>query len=194
MSGSPEYRCYAAAKNRCQNPNAERWAEYGGRGIEFRFVDFEAFFAEVGPRPSSRLTVDRIDVEGHYEPGNVQWATKKEQALNRRCALILEFQGRKQNLSVWSEELGIGHSTILHRLSIGWSVERALSTPVGPTAGRMLTYQGKTQRMAAWAKELGLPGYVIRQRLAKGWSIEDALGTPPLRVGQKRSTGYSTQH
>jgi hypothetical protein len=136
MSKTREWAAYSAAKNRCQNPNADRFPEYGARGIEFRFQDFDSFWAELGPRPSPKHSVDRIDVEGHYEPGNVRWATQKEQCLNRRRARILEFQGRKQNLGTWSEELGIGHNTILARLKRGWSVERALSTPARPATRR----------------------------------------------------------
>ena len=136
MRKSPEYRSYAMARNRCKNPNADRWAEYGGRGIEFRFVGFEAFFAEVGPRPSLKHSVDRMDNNGHYEPGNVRWALHKDQCRNRRSTRMLEFQGRTQSMAAWGEELGIPAGTIFRRLQLGWDVERALSTPVKKTTPR----------------------------------------------------------
>lgn len=82
---TPEYRSHMAAKSRCNNPNNNKYLLYGGRGIEFRFKDFEEFFAELGPRPIG-MTLDRIDPNGHYEKGNVRWATAKEQANNRRAA------------------------------------------------------------------------------------------------------------
>lgn len=81
---SPEYQSYKAAKSRCLNPRHEKYSYYGGRGIKFRFNSFEQFLAEVGKRPTKRHTLDRINNDGHYEPGNVQWATRAEQALNRR--------------------------------------------------------------------------------------------------------------
>lgn len=81
---SAEYNVYATMKQRCGNPNSEKWPAYGGAGIECRFRNFEHFFACVGPRPSSRHSLDRIDTFGHYEPGNVRWATPSQQQRNRR--------------------------------------------------------------------------------------------------------------
>jgi hypothetical protein len=71
------------AKYRCTNPKANGWKRYGGRGIKFLFTSFEQFFTELGPRPKGR-SLDRINNEGNYEPGNVRWATPKQQGQNRR--------------------------------------------------------------------------------------------------------------
>jgi len=79
-----EYRAFCNAKNRCENPKSERFYLYGQRGIEFRFASFEEFLAELGRRPSANHSVNRIDNDGHYELGNVEWATATEQANNRR--------------------------------------------------------------------------------------------------------------
>lgn len=81
---STEYGSYHSAKARCTNVALHNYAHYGGRGIEFRFESFEEFLAEVGPKPMKGLSIDRIDVNGHYEPGNVRWATASEQMKNRR--------------------------------------------------------------------------------------------------------------
>jgi hypothetical protein len=73
---------YLAAKYRCTNPNADNYARYGGRGIQFRFESFEQFYQELGDRPAG-MTLDRIKTDGHYEVGNVRWATKRTQNNNR---------------------------------------------------------------------------------------------------------------
>lgn len=81
---SPEYRSYTNARTRCTNPKCKDFKHYGGRGIEFRFTSFEQFFAEVGQRPAG-MTLDRIRVDGHYEPGNVRWADAREQQWNKQA-------------------------------------------------------------------------------------------------------------
>jgi len=81
----PEKALYLQARKRCRCPSRHPyWKNYGGRGIEFRFDSFEQFYSELGPRPSPLHSIDRIDVDAHYEPGNVRWATASEQATNRR--------------------------------------------------------------------------------------------------------------
>ena len=84
MSRTPEYRAYIDAKSRCNNPNAQKYSWYGARGIEFKFDSFDQFYAELGDRPDRSYSLDRIDNDGSYEAGNLRWATKAEQVINRR--------------------------------------------------------------------------------------------------------------
>lgn len=87
---TPEYEIWCSMIKRCENPNHHAYSRYGGRGIsvhpEWR-ADFAAFLRDVGSRPSPDLSLDRIDNDGNYEPGNVRWATAKQQANNRRQAM-----------------------------------------------------------------------------------------------------------
>jgi hypothetical protein len=80
---TPEFAAYIMAKDRCSNLNSQAWKNYGGRGIEFRFKSFTEFYLELGPRPNG-LTLDRINNDGHYEIGNVRWATRSQQQSNQR--------------------------------------------------------------------------------------------------------------
>jgi hypothetical protein len=84
MTRTPEGAAFRGARNRCTNPNAQAWKDYGGRGIKFLFTSFEQWFAELGPRPTPEHSVDRINNDGNYEPGNVRWATDEEQNRNQR--------------------------------------------------------------------------------------------------------------
>lgn len=84
VSKLPEYRAFHEAKRRCTDPKRKEYADYGGRGIEFRFYSFTEFFTEVGQKPTAQHSLDRKDNDGHYEKGNVRWATPKEQMNNRR--------------------------------------------------------------------------------------------------------------
>lgn len=79
----PEYKAYIQAMMRCRNPKNARYRRYGERGIEFRFASFEEFYAVLGDRPTPGHSLDRINNEGHYEAGNVRWATRIQQANNK---------------------------------------------------------------------------------------------------------------
>ncbi len=81
---TPERRIWNAMKQRCTNPKCKAYKNYGGRGIKILYQNFTEFFADVGPRPSPELAIDRIDNDGNYEPGNCKWSTMKEQNNNKR--------------------------------------------------------------------------------------------------------------
>ena len=145
MRRTPEYNAYAHAKDRCNNPNDKRYADYGGRGIDFRFNSFEEFFAEVGLRPESKTKIDRKDVNGHYEKGNLRWVDDFESAGNTRSNRHLTCNGRTQILADWARELGVKPAAILYRLNRGRTVEDALTTPF-KGKGIPTTYRSPTTK------------------------------------------------
>lgn len=126
---SATYRSWAAMIMRCENPARWQFKYYGGRGItvcaRWR-ADFAAFLADMGERPEG-CTLDRVDNDGNYEPGNCRWATLAEQARNSRRARIVEHAGEQLSVAAWSERTGIPATLIASRLRRGWSAARALS-------------------------------------------------------------------
>lgn len=98
MSASREYAIWCKMRDRCSNPENRDFPKYGGRGIEVCEAwqgSFEQFYSDIGPRPSPRHSIDRIDVNGNYEPGNVRWATPREQQQNKTTNVYVELNGQK---------------------------------------------------------------------------------------------------
>lgn len=119
---------------RCYNQKATRYSNYGGRGItvcdEWK-NDFMAFRDwAVANGYNDNLTIDRKDNNKGYHPENCRWATVSEQANNMRSNTMLTYNGKTQNMKLWSNELGISYSALVSRFKRGWNVDKALSTPV----------------------------------------------------------------
>lgn len=176
---SPEYRAWCGIRNRCYRPATESYPLYGGRGIKVcdRWRgSFEAFLADVGLRPSSRHSLDRHpNTDGNYEPGNVRWATTKEQNQNRRNSVRLTFDGETRTLTEWAELYGLSYSRLQQRLFVeGCSLTDALTRPLIPRGSPLITFDSVTQSRAAWATALGIEEASLRWRL-KHWPRERAL-------------------
>lgn len=136
MSDHPLYETWCGMIKRCTNPNDRKYSYYGGRGVtvydEWR-NSFESFHTYVSQLPYYGIagyTLDRIDTNRGYEPGNIQWSSRKSQTRNRRNTLMLTFRGKEQPLATWAEELNIPYGTLKNRVQRGWSTERVLLTPV----------------------------------------------------------------
>jgi hypothetical protein len=127
-----EYQSWQAMKARCYGVNSRAYKRYGERGIEVcdRWRDnFSLFYLDMGAKPTSKHTLERIDNDGNYEPGNVRWATYTEQANNRRSNRLLEFDGRIQNVEMWAKELELNSANIRNRLHNNWCVRCTLTIP-----------------------------------------------------------------
>ena len=130
---TPEYKAWNNARNRCHNPLAHAYADYGGRGIvmaERWRESFEAFLEDMGRRPGPNYSLDRYpDNDGNYEPGNCRWATRREQAQNRRSTKLITAGGETLCVSEWERRNGMSHHCINNRLKRGWHAEDAVTAP-----------------------------------------------------------------
>lgn len=133
MSHVPEYGIWMKMVLRCEPERAQREPHYAGRGItvtdRWTGADgFLNFLADMGPRPSPRHSLDRIDNDGHYEPGNCRWATRAEQARNKRNSVTIQFRGETLCLGDWADRIGICSASLSRRIR-QWGLERALTQP-----------------------------------------------------------------
>lgn len=132
MSYSAEYKSWSTMKNRCDNPNCDKYSYYGGRGISYasEWETFEGFFASMGFKPGPKYSLDRIDNNGPYCKENCRWATPKEQARNKRNNATITFQGKTQPIWKWAEILGTSSSVLRNRRSKKWSDDRIITQPI----------------------------------------------------------------
>lgn len=192
MRNTPEYAAWGAMLNRCFNSNTDSYPQYGGRGItvcqEWR-DSFVAFYKCVGDRPEG-YSLERIDVNGNYEPGNVKWAPAEEQCNNRTNAVTLTYKGKTQTIAQWARELGLKHQMIRQRVLRGWTdpVE-ILETPCsdgssykGKYVPKEVVYNGESRRIKDWIKVLKLENdrHLIKDRIRAGWPPERAFFEPKV--------------
>jgi len=133
MYGTKVYRTWSHIKTRCNNKNNDNYKYYGGRGIKVDLewsASFAAFYRAVGDPPTDAHTIDRIDVDGNYEYGNVRWATREEQQANTTATEYITIGKRALRPRVWCNEFGIKFSTYRSRIGRGWDKVEALTFPI----------------------------------------------------------------
>lgn len=116
---TPEYHSWYGMKTRCNNPKAEGFHNYGGRGIKVceRWKDFENFLADMGLKPGKNYSIERDDNNGNYEPTNCRWATRVEQSSNTRRNRLLVYEDQTKTLKEWSKTLSMTESKLKHKLT-----------------------------------------------------------------------------
>lgn len=133
MVGTHEYGCWSSMIRRCYEPKNIAFHNYGGRGIKVcdRWREsIENFIADMGMSPSPAHSIEREDVNGHYEPGNCRWATPRQQGRNKRTSACVTWNGETHCIAEWAEKVGLSKATLGNRLRAGWDVGKALTQPV----------------------------------------------------------------
>lgn len=182
------YNTWMKMIQRCTDSACERYKDYGGRGISVcnEWLDNFDAFAEwaLSNGHGMDLTIDRIDNDGNYEPSNCRWVTKKEQNRNKRTNMMVTYCGETKPLVDWCEDLGLRYDPIHNRITKGWDVETAFTTPLA----------SEYESFASMCRRHGINQTTARDRIIKfGWTLEEALNTPSQGMGghRKPNLGYT---
>lgn len=170
MTNTPEYRTWCDMKTRCYNSASVHFTNYGSRGIAVcrRWVDsFTTFIADMGLRPSAKHSIERIDVNGDYSPENCKWATRIEQANNKRTTVRVN----RRPIAEVARATGIKQSTLYRRVKHGKRDYPALGAQL-----MMLEHNGVIDTISGWSKRTGIKPSTITMRVTKyGWPVSKAL-------------------
>lgn len=188
---TPLYNTWRGMRERCSNPNHINYKNYGGKGIKVceewqnSFLEFRSWALSNGYKEG--LTIDRINVDGNYEPSNCKWSTQKEQQNNKTSNHLLTYHGKTLTINQWSEELGIKREIIKDRLRWGWSVEDIFETPVRECKNIEYEFNGETHNLKTWSSIVGIPYDTLHYRVHKSnWTIDKALTIPVQKRNKER--------
>lgn len=146
MSRTAVYKVWASMIGRCCNPSDAAYPYYGARGISVSDKwkrSFICFLADVGPRPSGGYSIERLNNDGDYEPGNCVWIRQAEQAQNTRRVRRFSVRGSTMTIRQLSQHYGIPAASIIRRLEAGWTIERSVLEPLAPKGTRALKKSGE---------------------------------------------------
>lgn len=166
-----EYKTWIGIKQRCTNPNSSVWERYGGRGIticEEWLHDFDAFYKHIGKAPTLKHTVDRIDNNRGYEPGNVRWATRKEQSNNLRSNTWIEYDGKRMTWAQWAEYLDVPYNLLLTRVKKKLPLEEVLQPRINDERNALVEVDGKAMSLREWEKVTGIKYQTLYARWKAG--------------------------
>lgn len=184
MTDSIEYSSWGSMKDRCNTITNKDYVNYGGRGIKICEEwnnSFENFYRDMGPRPNKKHSIERINVNGNYEPSNCKWATSKEQSNNRRTNRRISYKDETLTLKQLSEKYNVPYTVLKSRMALKWSIERAITTNVENREmwnKKLHVYKGETKTLKEWAKIAGKKTSLLRDRMLAGYDIETAMIQP----------------
>jgi hypothetical protein len=132
LTDTPEYNVWMHIKARCLNPHNKSFSDYGGRDIKIcdRWIEsFDHFISDMGSRPSSKHTIERIDNSGDYSPENCRWATRHEQNQNKRNVVKYFYNGEEHTITEWAKIYNVNRDSLYDRVYRGIPFDKALTEP-----------------------------------------------------------------
>lgn len=204
MTDTRLYTIWVSMRDRCNNPNKKAYKDYGGRGIKVcdewqnDFISFYTWAINNGYNENAKsreCTIERINVDGNYEPQNCTFKNSKEQANNRRNNIIIEYNNETHTLMEWCEILGLNYKRTLRRYHIminGSKNIKNIDDLFNKTSLKRnnvkLTYNNKTLTVSEWSKLLSISRNTIWDRYDKGFCVEDILykGNFSKKLSQER--------
>lgn len=175
------YGIWAGIKNRCLNPNEPAYIHYGGRGIVIckewlnSYDTFKKWALSHGYEEN--LTIERINVNGNYEPSNCKWITKAAQNYNKTDNVFITYNGETKILKQWADEFGIPKETIRGRLLRGVDIEHLFDKRELVS----ITYNGETKPIIEWAKEMRMEYNTILKRYRRGLTPEQIFDKSKIK-------------
>jgi len=196
MSKTRIYHIWQSMKIRCNCSTFPHYKDYGGRGIKVcdkwnnnfenfqndMLTSYKEHFKEFG----KNTFIERINNNGNYCLENCKWATRKEQANNRRSNRIITYKGQTMNLTQWAKKLNMPFTLLLQRLNrYNWSVEKTFITPV---KNYNITFNGQTLNLTKWSKKLNISVNTLATRLNRlNWSVKRAF-TEPIDIRHRHKS------
>lgn len=176
-----EYRRWASMKDRCGNPKATHAHRYSGREItvcpEWK-NNFQSYYDYVSKLPhfgEEGYSLNRIDNDGNYEPGNVEWADDYTQMNNTSKNHLIEYHGSIKTVTEWARIKGIPIDCLRNRIARGWDSNRALETPIEKHTKHKILYNGELYNVSELAKILHIPRTTLNNKINKGIPIEEII-------------------
>lgn len=184
MFGTKIYASWASMIYRCNNPKAQAYHNYGGRGVTVcsRWLEFQNFYLDMGNSYWEGAEIDRTNNDGNYEPSNCGWVTTKANVRNKRNTWFVEYGGARRKLVELCEELGVSRRNVESRLYQGWSLEDSLAIPVRDGGRVTHVVGGRTMTVSQMAEAAGTSLTAMRSRLYRG-------ATPTQALAFQSSTG-----
>jgi hypothetical protein len=194
MRHTTEYRSWTSTLTRCTNPRHEYYNRYGGRGITIcdRWRDsFQAFYADMGPKPGPEYTIERENNDGNYEPGNCKWDTRKNQARNRSTNHLIQHDGQMKTSIELGELVGVSRQAMVQRQRYGYNNEQLTKPPRTPT---LYAFDDKNMSLHDWGVYLGSNYYALHNRIyVLKWPLARVFSTLENRTAYKAMREYCLQ-